>query len=396
MDLLNPKSQVLEGTVSVEEFRGKLRLKFRVSSKRYCLSLGLSDTLENRQIATAKAQALELEIISGQFDPSLANYQAGNCLTVIETIAKTQPQLNELWEQYVNFKSSQVEETTLRLNFNRVKSHISKLPTHNLEDANAIKDYLLANNSPYTVKRILTQINACCKWATQSKLISYNPFEGLAAEIKVNQESSEGDIDPFTSEERDIIIQAFSEHPTYHHYTNFVKFLFMTGCRTSEAVGLRWKHISADCSRITFTEAVVNVSSQKIRKGLKSQEKRTFPCNQSLKAFLKSIKPENVNPEAIVFTSLKGQDINAHTFNALCWKGSINKGKEYKGIVQQLADEGKISHYRPQYQTRHTFINLALDHGLCVQDVARLVGNSPEIIYKHYANNRRDLQVPEF
>lgn len=28
-------------------------------------------------------------------------------------------------------------------------------------------------------------------------------------------------------------------------------------------------------------------------------------------------------------------------------------------------------------------------------DVARWVGNSPEVIYKHYAGNKRDLQVPE-
>jgi integrase len=34
--------------------------------------------------------------------------------------------------------------------------------------------------------------------------------------------------------------------------------------------------------------------------------------------------------------------------------------------------------------------------GLDVKDVARLVGNSPEVIYRHYAGNKRDLFVPEF
>ncbi len=77
------------------------------------------------------------------------------------------------------------------------------------------------------------------------------------------------------------------------------------------------------------------------------------------------------------------------------WHGCVNKGKRYVGIVQQLVDEGKIAHYRPQYQTRHTFITLCLDAGVEVKDVARWVGNSPEIIYKHYAGNKRDLQVPE-
>jgi integrase len=28
--------------------------------------------------------------------------------------------------------------------------------------------------------------------------------------------------------------------------------------------------------------------------------------------------------------------------------------------------------------------------------VARLVGNSPEVIYRHYAGKSRELKVPEF
>jgi hypothetical protein len=40
------------------------------------------------------------------------------------------------------------------------------------------------------------------------------------------------------------------------YYAPFVKFLLMTGCRTGEAVGLKWKHISADCKMINFCESV--------------------------------------------------------------------------------------------------------------------------------------------
>ncbi|MEO1561772.1 MAG: site-specific integrase, partial [Cyanobacteria bacterium J06632_19] len=48
------------------------------------------------------------------------------------------------------------------------------------------------------------------------------------------------------------------------------------------------------------------------------------------------------------------------------------------------------------YQTRHTFITLALKNGMNVKDVARLVGNSPEIIYRHYAGQSREIVVPDF
>lgn len=63
----------------------------------------------------------------------------------------------------------------------------------------------------------------------------------------------------------------------------------------------------------------------------------------------------------------------------------------WKRILTNLEFE-----YKKLYQTRHTFITLALENGLDAKDVARLVGNSPEVIYRYYAGNKRELFVPEF
>ncbi len=392
-----PTGKNTRGTASLESFRRRLRIRFRVNSQQKSFSLGIADTPENRVKGESIVRQMHLDMLSGNFDSTLGKYKPLSHLTVVEAIKpKTALDLAQLWDKYTEFRSKQVSETTLKLNYARVFSHIQKLPTKSLGDAVLIRDYLLAKNSAYTAKRILTQINACCNWAMRSKLIDLNPFHEMVAEIKLSKTELESlDIDPFSKKERETIIQAFKEHDSYSRYASFVEFLFLTGCRTSEAVGLKWKHISPDCSKITFCETIVNVSSKKIRKGLKTQDKRTFPCNRQLRSFLLSIKPENVEPDSPVFTSIKGLEINAHTFNAMCWHGCENKGRRYVGIVQKLADEGKIDHYRPQYQTRHTFITLCLDAGIEVKDVARWVGNTPEIIYKHYAGNRRDLQVPE-
>lgn len=109
---------------------------------------------------------------------------------------------------------------------------------------------------------------------------------------------------------------------------------------------------------------------------------------------LLSIKPEVVNDDRPVFTSVKGNEINIHTLHCV-WHGTKNHGKYYVGVLEQLAKDGKIERYRPPYQTRHTFITLCLNAGIDAKDVARWVGNSPEVIYRHYAGNKRDLQVPE-
>lgn len=385
----NPK-----GTVVVISSNDRLQLRFSYAGRRHYLSLGLTDTPEHRKLAEAKAKLIESDIVYERFDPTLNRYKPQSQLSIATEPPKTVPTLGELWERYLEYRRPQVAETTFKLNYARVTSHIKKLPTRDLKDAVTIRDYLLQQNSAYTAKRIITQLSACCDWALKSKLTEDNPFDGMASEIKVKRIDGE-DIDPFTREERDAIIAAFEAHPVYTNYTNFVRFLFWTGCRTSEAVALKWKHISPDFRIITFSEATVCVSSHKVQKSTKTGKIRRFPCNRRMQDFLQSIKPENAQPDSLVFPSPKGKAINAHTFNTV-WKGHRAKGKYHQGVVTQLVEEGKVSHYRPQYNTRHTFITYALLEGVSVPQVAKWVGNSPEIILKHYAGVRDTVQVPEF
>lgn len=72
--------------------------------------------------------------------------------------------------------------------------------------------------------------------------------------------------------------------------------------------------------------------------------------------------------------------INWQNFRKRCWRDLL--------LGCEIA-------YRNPYQMRHTFITLALRAGMPVTDVAALVGNSPAIIYKHYAGVSRDLVLPD-
>jgi integrase len=67
----------------------------------------------------------------------------------------------------------------------------------------------------------------------------------------------------------------------------------------------------------------------------------------------------------------------------------------WKLILTGLVGEGQVKRYRPPYNTRHTFITLALEHGLTVPQVAKLVGNTPKVILLHYAGSQV-LEVPVF
>ena len=139
-------------------------------------------------------------------------------------------------------------------------------------------------------------LSACCKWAKRSRLIGDNPFELMTAEIKLKKVSNEEiEIQPFTREERDRIISAFERNRYYKYYAPLVKFLFFTGCRPSEALGLPWKNIGQ--SIILFDQAVIyDGNGLVLKQGLKTQKSRKFPINAQLRDLLATLKTENTKP----------------------------------------------------------------------------------------------------
>ncbi len=51
--------------------------------------------------------------------------------------------------------------------------------------------------------------------------------------------------------------------------------------------------------------------------------------------------------------------------------------------------------YRKPYQTRHTFVTMALESDVSIPQIARWVGNSPQVIMECYAGTIRKVAVPE-
>ncbi len=134
---------------------------------------------------------------------------------------------------------------------------------------------------------------------------------------------------------------------------------------------------------IRFEQAVVvSQSGLTCKPGLKTQKKRIFPINNRLGGLLKSIQPVDVSGETKVFPSPEDKWIDVHNLSKRAWKAVL---ETLDGVE-----------YRKFYQTRHTFITMALKNGVDVKDVATMVGNSPEIIYRHYAGRSRELFLPEF
>jgi integrase len=210
-------------------------------------------------------------------------------------------------------------------------------------------------------------------------LIDANPF--ILMKLKVPKGLEEDhDVNPFTKMERDRIIQTMADDPYYCHYADYLRFLFFTGCRPSEAIALKWKSI--DKGVVKFREAVVvSEDGLVLKTGLKTQRRRDFPITSELQAILNSFRPEKADPEAFLFSSPRGLFIDHHNFTNRAWKVTLKKC----GIE-----------YRKSYQTRHTFITLCVEAGINSTAIGRWTGTSAKMIDKHYgATNFVNLRPPD-
>lgn len=356
---------------------GSILLRFTVNEKRYVFT-PIKGARYSNQLGLKKvemiADQIMLDIELGVFDSTLSRYQS---LPPIQEFPKNPVDLRELWIKYVNFKRSSLAESTLDIDLKRrVGNILDEMP----EDPIQIRDWLIAHKSPLQTKKILTQLNACFNWAVDSGIVDNNPFAGMARKIRIPRKTDEDDINPFTVEERDKIIQAFKTSINYSHYCYLVSFLFYTGCRPSEAIALTWDDIRENT--IIFNKVLVN---QKIKNRLKTQKKRIIKINLQVHQLLEEIQDEQTksqlsNPHKLVFPSKNGIFIDWHNFRNRAWKQILSTLLEIE--------------YRNPYQTRHTFITLAIRKGVGYADIAKHCGNSPRIILERYAGVSRDFVMP--
>ena len=371
-----------KGSVVVFNSHDRLQLRFRFGCKRHYISLGLADTLINRRFAELKAAEIEQDILKEKFDTTLEKYKSAserekNNLSSEET-NQSLPNLDELWKKYSEFKKPQVSPSTFAKDFKRHGNHISNLPTRSLDRASVIRDWLLKHKSVDTAKRCLTQIKACCKWSVKEKLLEANPFDQMTITLPKGTDEY-ADINPFSREERDLIIQTFAGDRYYSFYTPYVQFLFLTGCRPSEAIALQWKHINLKA--VQFRQSVV-ISEEGLvcKQGLKTQKKRDFPINSQLQAILAQIKPNSVQLDSFIFSSPKGKYLDHSNFSSRAWKSILAKAN---------------IPYRKSYQTRHTFITMCVEAHYNSTVIGRWTGTSAKMIDKHYgATNFANLEPP--
>jgi integrase len=352
---------------TVENFRGKLRIRWRYQGKPYCLSLGIEATATNKAYAKQIADKVLGDILLGQFDKSLVRYRPWAIGS--DPSGVSCPELFESFTQH-RFKDFGLSPGS-RSRYACIQNYLSSrldMPAHQVSDRTArnFVAYLSERLSGITTKSYVYLIAAAWDWAKDRYRVGEsNPWAGLAVKIKTQPQQR---VKPFTSAEIVAILGAFRSSSYYSHYADFVVFLFGVGCRFGEAAGLRWSHVADDFQTVWIGESV----SRGHRKGTKTGKARTVVLSPSIISMLRSrhqlAKPK---PEDLVFPSPKGLPIDDHNFRNRAWKA----------ILEQCCIE-----YRKPYAVRHSVISHALANGANPVDLAQQSGHDKRVLMETYAH----------
>ena len=373
-DEINPVSQSLsqsrkksaKGSVVIQVFRERLRLCWSYLGERYYLYIGLPDSKLNRaNAAEPLARRIEGDIATGNFDPTLKKYKPAQRRKFEQT------SVTELFEGFVQFKAKLISDRTLdkyRATLKHLRDFFCDKPAILVGGSGlSIKfaEYLPKKVSPVAAKTYLTLVSACWDWGLKNGYVESNPWTDLVSSVKVPPKQPPK---PFSLEEIGAITQAFRIDRYYSYYVDYVEFLFGTGCRTSEAIGLRWKHLADDCSTVWIGETL----SRGVRKSTKTNKARVVTLTSKLQAMLLARKQKDAKPDDLVFTTPRGNALDDHNFRNRAWKPILTKLE--------------IDYRRP-YSTRHTLISHALDLGMNPVMVAQLTGHDVQVLYQNYAGN---------
>lgn len=291
-----------------------------------------------------------------------------------------------LWEKYVNFHCNLNEwtEAYIITHITTVTNLVRKCPYQRLEQKSDIVQWLFSESkarSKATSKDRFKLIVAAIDWNSKQGNIPRKwgiEYRDLleSISIKTKKKSAFGadddaEIDIFSVAEIYLILEALQNEKysrfegKHYQYYKYIYFCWLTGCRPSEAIALKWENVNLAKKQIKFCEAEVTTGGKKIKKkGTKTVDYRYFPINRELEDLLNSIPYRS----GYVFRNASGKSISQQAFYSV-WKTLL---------------EGLGIKYRIPYQLRHTMISYHANNDYPIHKLAELVGNSEQIIKEHY------------
>lgn len=361
-----------KGTVSISRDKNSIRLRWRYLKERFSINLGNYSKI-NLLKAKKTAIIIEDDLQRGQFDHSLRKYY-GDSEEETLIISKSIVQYFEEWTKH--YKQMDCE---VHCNYHAVRNMLRKWGV--VSEKNMLVKFNSEKFCERTYNRRLTMLKSFVKWLVKNSIWKFNPLEDVNPKRCKKVENPTRN--PFTRDEITKILNAFYYNtccpkysPIKHSfYYPFLYFMFKTGVRNSEAIGLRVNNIDPVNKQITIKEVLArtlkgNSAKQRVRKETKNGKIRIIPLTNDLMQVLNPLLSDK-KADDLVFSSPEGTAIDDNNFQTR--------------IFRKVLKELNIPH-RVLYACRHTFASRCLEANISPTMTSYLMGNNPETLLRTYAH----------
>lgn len=360
--------------INIELVNGKIRLRWTFKGQRFSFSIG-DNSEQNLEIAKAKAYQINSDMGLERFNPD--NYSNKKIIATQQPI-KSEIRLIDLWEMFLKDKiKSGLKDKSIDvyLDIDRIIQKIrNKLSYNGFE----VKEELEKITTIGQVKATLHKLSSCCEYGIKRKLITENNFYGVWEYLPDTPLKK-----PycFSDSEIEQILNNFSNHPDYNRYYDLIIFLLNTGCRPSEALGVKWGDLDDDFTKITFRGSPQRIKgkgvkwsegSKNFKKGGHKSKTRTMPLTKILKSTLENrANRSTVETDDLIFPNNANKFIHYSNFLS-AWQKCV---QSIKGLSECVI-----------YNCRDTFITKQLSKGVYIAVIAAWCDNSPSVIESRYAD----------
>src|SRR6266481_705109 len=369
------------GCILKRNRHGFLALRLFWNGMRSWEGTGLPDTPENRTLLEAAALVISSEIKHKAFD-YLKHFPKGNKAHLFRLSEQLSPSHLTVEGYYKTWIKKQEERHRPHRvkDYEGIKRHILKTRTGqqafgkialgflNVSHLQTLQNKLKAKG--LKARSVNGFIHSCLRAMLRDAridgLIQVNLFDRDFFKALPTTDTKPS-IDPYTPEEREIILEAFRTKKP--HYYKFVFFHFWQGPRPSESTALRREDIDLRYATARIHRSLV----QGHEGGTKTvRSNREIHLHDNVVEVLKEENPErlSVDPEDYFFTTTTGSPIDIGNFYKREWL-PILKAKKIRP--------------RPFYNTRHTYVSFLYSIGARSGFISSQTGDSIKTLEKDYA-----------
>lgn len=307
--------------------------------------------------------------------------------------------INFVFDRYISMKTNLKRNTRsnymyiydkfIRDGFGR--SNINKIRYSDVKKfyVSLLEDGLQVN----TLDNIHTVLHPTFQLAVRDNVIRSNPADGVMAELKKNDGKNKGIRHALTLEQQRAFLNYTASSPVYCHWLPMFMFLFGTGCRIGEAVGIRWADVDFKKKEISVNHSLEYMVDEDRKAAWHVSTPKTAAGNRMiplLKEVEEALLEEKENQERTGVTNTDQVDgmsgfMFANRFGKLLLPSSVNRAiarisdaynaEETVRATREKREPILIPHFSAHH-IRHTFATRLCEHESNLKVIQSIMGHA--------------------